>query len=465
MDYQQLAAALISQAGAVAQGGAQFSAALPSSTPTTFNVTGPNGLFTTPGLDNRVFSALSIPNNGLAARLPVFTTNLMNPRMALITGIDSASGAEPVGVCDDPPTAGFIYACEVDFAFGRVERQTMVFDVDRLDQQVRGQPGPLQFIGGVQPTGNALVPTGPAALQQALNNMINVNLMTLGVEYMRKLGRMTYSGNPANNTAGGGYKEFKGLDMLINTGYVDAEAGTACPALDSKVTAFAADIATDPTQIVIAITNMVRHALARADLAGLAPMTFALAMRPEAFYEITEVWPCVYATYRCGGIFAAGDERVVDGLRINEMRDQMRQGLYLLVDGMRVPVVLDYSIVQTEFVANTTYESDIYLVPLTVLGGIPVTYLEARDYRSSAELARMWAGDAYYTSDGGRFLWVRKPVNNFCFQAVVKIEPRLILRTPHLAGRLTDVRYTPTMILPSAYPGEDGYVNGGVQAR
>jgi hypothetical protein len=58
--------------------------------------------------------------------------------------------------------------------------------------------------------------------------------------------------------------------------------------------------------------------------------------------------------------------------------------------------------------------------------------------------ARAYAPDgSYFTTDGGRFAWHKKPPANFCVQALVKSEPRLVLRTPMIAARITNVAYTP----------------------
>jgi len=49
----------------------------------------------------------------------------------------------------------------------------------------------------------------------------------------------------------------------------------------------------------------------------------------------------------------------------------------------------------------------------------------------------------FFTSDGGRYLWSRKAANNFCVQMMAKSESRIVLRTPYLAARVTNVKYTP----------------------
>lgn len=471
---QQVALTQAMLALAAASGGMQYSAALPSSTPTTNHIHGPTGLFSTPGMERNVFSAMSLPNEGLASRLPVFESNVDNPIRQLITGVADASGAEPVGTCDDPPTAGFIYACSTAFVFGRVSRQTQVFDVDRIFLESRGERFDLRLVGGLNPR-SPLVPSGMPGIASnqlaMLQNEVAANLYTLAVAMTRKLNKIIYTGNPANNTANGGYKEFKGLDMILNTGYVDALDGvTACPALNSYVQNFADDITTDTDATIQAFINAYRYTQRRASLAGLAPLEQAFVMSEMLFYELTEFWPCAYATYRCGGEFTASDQRVVDGFRISDMRDEMRNGRFLLIDGKRVPVIIDDAIENT-YVDNVDptpdyFETDAYLVPLYVLGNIPATYLEARNYDTAAGLANMLAaGEPFTTSDGGRFLWVKKPSNNFCIQALVKVEPRLIVETPHLGARITNLRFVPSVELPGGYTTDHLYLNGGVQAR
>ncbi len=454
IDYQQLAGAMMSQMVTTTK-------ALPTA-PNAKYLRGPTGLFNSPGLDRQVFSALSLPNGGLSTRLPVKTTNLFNPLYGLITGIGDDSGAEADGVCDDGKQTGFLYGCNISAPLGRVVRTSMVYDVDRLGLFNRGETPDLQLVGGVSGSGQLLPAMGTN--QQALQSDMRAAMFLMGVSYLRKMSALTFVGNPANNTANSGYKEFRGLDILINTSYVDVETSTACPAADSKVTTFNAIITASPSATLVAFTNMMRHLERRAVLSGLDPTTFAIVMRAEAFYELTEVWPCAYSTYRCStGIFTTSDVRQTDSAGLIAMRDNMRNGLYLLIDGKQVEVIIDDSILQTEFVANTTYESDVYFVPLTVAGGIDVLYWETLNY--TATLAQMnMGGNDYYVSDGGRFLWTTEKYN-YCRKVTAKLESRMILRTPHLAGRIDGVRYTPTMILPSPIIGEDGYVNGGVQVR
>ncbi len=116
---------------------------------------------------------------------------------------------------------------------------------------------------------------------------------------------------------------------------------------------------------------------------GLMPVDFRLAMRWSAFYQLTEVWPCAYNTYRCvaadSGLSAA-QPSVNDALRLQEQRDQMRgdwdarTGQFLWIDGRKVSVIIDDTIPETALSAGA-FNSTIYIVPLTVIGGFESLYM------------------------------------------------------------------------------------------
>jgi hypothetical protein len=186
---------------------------------------------------------------------------------------------------------------------------------------------------------------------------------------------------------------------------------------------------------------------------GLAPIQLKIAMTWGLFNELTEIWPVSYETYAAyAGIVPNGANLYVSADGAIRMRDDMRgdvynrTGQYLLIDGQRVPVVLDDAITETQYTGGT-FESQIYFIPFTVLGNIPVTYLEYFDQalqNGPVDFGNMFATPgSYWSSDDGRFLWHRKPPTNWCVQLLALLEPRLIMLTPYLAGRITDVRYTP----------------------
>lgn len=480
IDPNMLAQALI---GLAQQGDSQTVFKAVSSTPRSSGYAhGPYGLMSAPGLSRDLVNAMLLPYTGLASRLPSFPSNEANPLYGIITGQTTGSGSNPTGVCDDPPMAGLLKLCTQSAVYGRYSLQTPVIDVDRVGLTTnRGEFYDFRLIGnplavaGVENT----APSAPGgiSLNDALNNEIAKAMFELSVDWIRRYGPMLYTGNPANNTSGGGYKEYRGLNGLINSGYRDAETGIACAAADSLLANFAsANVSTTATNIVPLLTSMCRRLKINARGMGLWPVKWVIVMRESLFYELTQIWACSYATYRCAtlGGFSTSQVNNIDNRDIMTLRQGMRgnmenrTGQYLLIDDEQWEVVFDDFVAETAL-ANGAFNSSIYIVPLTVIGGRPVTYMEYLNYdmpNGALAAARALApGDSFTTTDGGRFLWHRKPPTNFCVQALVKTEPRLILRTPQIAAKLTNVAYTPLAHERDWDPTGYYFVNGGSTSR
>lgn len=445
----------------------------PSGTPSTPYMHGPGGLFGVAGLERDVISTRVQPR-GLASVLPVRLSTKMNPLYAYITGFRDVSGSNPTTVCSDGQTAGPLKNCIQTAQFGRYTFMTRELEVNRVGQQTdRAEFFDLRLVNDplVQQMGG-LFPGLPAQDQILAGREMVERMLEVGVAFQNKLVRQLYTGNPANNAAGGGYKEFPGLDILIGTNKVDALTNTDCPSLDSDVKDFnygKVDADNLNPDIVNVATYLYRYLTHNAEQMGFGETRWAITMRNDLFYELTAIWPCSYLTYRCK--FRASDGTVVNNVNAADqvaMRDTMRRGRYLLIDGDEIPVVIDDGIVEessgdTNRVSIGCYASDIYFIPLTVRGGYQVTFWEAFDYANGTMQAiRDGRYDTDFWTDGGRYLWHKKPPTNWCVQLISKIEPRIILLTPHLAGRITNVQYCPLQHTRDSLPSDDYFVNGGV---
>lgn len=479
MDEKALAAAIASalaQYGGRANNGNVFGPnyRAVSSTPSTPYYTGPSSLFGVMGLERDIISTRIQPM-GLADRLPVQLNTVMNPLFAYFTGFGAGSGSEPDGVCDDPPTPGSGQNCIQTAQFGRFSRQTRVFEINRLGQQInRGEFQDLSILNGplVGGMGGITVPGIPNTVNNFLQEA-RMRMVELGVDFQQWFGRMLYEGNPANNTNGGGYREFPGLDILVSTGKVDALTNTACPSLDSDIKNFNyANVSTGGanvgTSLVNTLSYMMRYLRFKAEHSNMGAVNWVFVMRPAAFWELTASWPCAYMTYRCANNSDAAPLNLDAGDMVN-MRDDMRNNNYLIIDGIRYPVILDTMIREetnttNANVASGSFASDIYILPLTVRGGMASLYWEVFNQGVALELSNPGMGNLlnnYFWSDGGRYLWHFKPPTNWCVQWLAKVEPRLILRTPHLAGRLTNVAYSPLQHEPDAHSDDPYFVLGG----
>lgn len=445
---------------------------LPSATATHVMGHDVGGLFNTPAVEQRLFSAMYLPRRGLQDVLPVKPSRYTNPRVGIITGVTVTTGDEPDGTCDDPPTAGDLKYCVInDYPFGRFSRQTKVIDVSTIgrledradfdDYRVAGNP----FNKVVSEANRPTMP-GMDSLAGAANREILKALVPFGVAMQRDFSRLFYSGNPTNNTPNRGYQEFRGLDLLINNSYSDMVSGNDCDRVDSYIASFSdAAIETNVNAIVrqiVEITNLLER---RAEVMGLDPASWALSMPYNLFRVLVFVWASTYYTYRIS--VNTSNQAQWSGDMLMNLTLDMYRNRYLVVDGGRIPVITDDAITET-VVGGGVYESEIKWIPLTVLGNSErVTYMEYFDYSApgaALESLKTWGGNlrAYYDwFDNGRFMVHYKPPNNFCVQLLAVTEPRVRLDTPWLAARLTDIRYTPIIPQESPFPGDSTYLNGG----
>jgi len=443
----------------------------PSGVPDQLTYLGPRSLFGVQGLERDLISS-RIQVFGLADQLPAVGTNMMNPVFGYFQGFSMATGPNANGVCDDPPTAGPGSTCFQTAQFGRYSFQTRELEVNHMGQITnRGEFHDLRFINDPlagNPGGITVPSSVPTNIQ--LRREAQMRMIELGSSFQLTLARQLYEGNPANNTAGGGYKEFPGLDILIGANKVDAFTNVRCQNLDSDIKDFnnqRISIGTGPSSIIEMLSNMMRYLRWNAEQSAFGAVDWAIVMRPGLFWELSAVWPCSYMTYRCTTL-SPDAVLNLEASSMIAMRDGMRNEQYILIDGIRYPVILDNAIredthVTVPAIPAGVWSSDVYVIPLRARGGIPVTYWEYFDYNGGPMDA---VGDAnasaFYWTDAGRYLWHLKPPINWCLQWMAKIEPRLILRTPHLAGRILNVAYSMLQHERDAYPTDPYYVSGGV---
>jgi hypothetical protein len=432
---------------------------------------GPGGLLTYPGVDPAVTNAVIGTLPGIINTLPTSASRFGTPVFETITGISEPGGEEKDEPCDDALVGGVISGCKHTFPFGRLERRTRQVEINQLGLlNDRAEPQDLRLIGGASLTTPWLDSTFG---QNAMNSEIDRLFFERAVSFNRALSQMSWSGNPVHNTPGGGYKEFAGIELLLSktTGWADAETGVDCIATAPDIKEFNCarlDANDNGAALVRALTYMVRQTRTIAERTGLMPVNWAFAMRPNLFYEVTNIWPCAYLTNVC-----STNDSYTYNIELSaqaEMRDSMRTGRYLLVDGVRIPVILDDLIPERTQgddgrVTSGCFCSDIYLLPFSVLGGRAVLYLEHFDY-SNRELAAA-AGNpmaGYSVTANGAFLETASK-KNWCIQWQAKIEPRLILKTPQLAGKLQNVQYCPLQVPPHPFPDDPYYRNGGETSR
>lgn len=421
------------------------------------------------GLERDIISAHIRPV-GIASVLPLLPSVSEDPRYGILTGFSDDIGEEPVNPCDPAPT-GYMKAGNLTSRFGRLVRDTETIDIDKVMlQRNRGDFTDLVLRGRVL----GLTDLVPSRIDetQMLNIVTAAEMVNVGVRIERKLSRILWTGSLANNTAGGGYKESPGLEYQVATGHVDADTNVAMPAADSYVDSFGYNLLGGPTRDIVEHVSMMEYTLRyKATRQGLDPVTWVFVMRPEMWFELSAVWPCSYLTHRCGDSDGNAVAVINDDTNVR-MRDEMRNGNFIIVNGNRYPVIVDdglseqTNVTTPGSIAAGQFASSIYMLPLTITGGFPVLYREYLDYRAStvSQNIALLNGKERFWTDDGVYMWVYEQ-NRWCYLLSVKTEQRVVLRTPQLAGVINDVLVTPLRHLPSSDPSSVYWQDGGVSLR
>ena len=420
------------------------------------------GIFGGPGgLERDVISAHVRPM-GIGSMLPLLPSVDADPRFASLTGFSDEIGTRATTSCAAAPT-GYMKGCNLTALFGleRQDTETIEFDKvmlrwnrgDFTDLVLRGR---LLGLSGLTPSG--------MNQNDILNIITKAEMVSAGVRAERSLVRQMWQGSVL-------LTEFPGLDSQIATGQVDSDTNTACASLDSDVKDFGYDdVCGTGRDIVEYLSMLVYYLEFNADRMGLGPVEYAIVLTPNLWYELSACWPCRYLTNRCAN--AAGTNVGVINDRTNmDMQTEMRRSMLIEINGKTYPVVTDDGIFEHTNITNANvnageFASSIYVVPLTIQGGFPVTYRQYLDYRSTfanANTALLKGREDFWTDDG-IYSWAISN-NLWCYQLALKTEQRVILRTPQLAGKIQYVKYTPLQHLRSPMADNAYFANGGVSIR
>lgn len=397
-------------------------------------------ILSSPGRDPRMISAVPAVLNGMAARLYSGVNRILKAEYDIITGIGAAEGTNPDGFCGTPMTAGLMSVGTTRNSFGEFFLSSGKIVLNKAGGRVDTADIDRTLVNNIA----AQSPLLPDILTQpGINSFVGMMIYRFGLTALRQMERVLYTGNvtlTGTNAANGFIKEFDGFDRLIKTGYIDAESLNPMPAADSIVEDFASASALDPASgIVELMANIEYRIRTLADESGLTPVEIELGMRPDLFQALTEVWPSSYLTTSNVVNASAGARFVVTGTESATMRDEMRQGRYLMINGMQIPVRTSTAIPQAT--AGDGFTSTIYYIPVSVMGE-RMTYLEGFDQANSEieQFVGLMAQNDYTTSNNG-FWAMTKNQTAMCFELLFAAQPRLIMRTPQLAARIENVQY------------------------
>ncbi len=431
---------------------------------------GTGGILSLPGLDPQVFSTIVGIEAGILGLLPFLGTTYDTPYYETLTGVQADIGTEPSTQCADCKQPGLLKGCTLTSAFGRLCRDTREILLERIGQRVN-RSDPMDLILMNLLNIEHLAPEGVPP-NKRLDMELTKVLLEYGVSVERDIAQMVWSGNIAN-AVGTGYIPFNGFDLQIVRNHVDAITNTSCPSLDSDLKNFNYQLitATVPADIVAVISAMYHYLKRLAETTGMMPVKWVLAMQPSLFHELTQLWPCRYSTFGCQ-MAAVGQTNAVFGTEMVRERDRLRSERVLPIEGVEIEVVTDVGIVEqtngdNALIPPGQMASDIYMIPLAVLGGTPVVYMEYFQFDNPQMAPTMdWfhtggSSGGVWTTNNGAWFWSNARTAA-CLKAKGVIRPRLILRTPQLAGRIQNIRYNPLQHERTPFPGDDTYfVDGG----
>lgn len=419
---------------------------------------GPGGLLGTLGLNKQITNAMIMPR-GIAGRMPVMKSLNTNELYPVLTGQLASSGNEPTAACAEWPMVGSFKVCTQTFPFGQQGRMSQVLNIKYAGQTInRGEFRDNVLLG--QPGGDVPTP-GPVNWQRIFQSEYEYKLAELFNGYARDYARNVYTGNAVTTAGSQGYIQYNGLDQQIKTGKRDARTGAACAVVDSLVLDFnGASINTSGGTIYALLANAVNNMERLSEQLGLE-VKWVLTMRYGAWLTLTNVWPCIYATTGC---FSSDIVRTSSLEEQVEFRDRLRKTRMLPIEGKEYEVIVDDTIAETVAAGGVvgTYQSDIYMLPLTV-NGQPSLFWEYFDmnYEAVKAAAALAPGGYFDVLDNGRFLFSRLSPTHTCVQVEVVERPRVILLTPFLAARFQNLRYTYSIHEREWDPASPYFVNGG----
>lgn len=434
------------------------------------------GIWYNPTARDDIFSSFARPvtiSSALLLNAPDGGVNQeFRSEFDIFTGVTQSSGDNPADWCGTPPRSGLAKLCTHTAIYGKSFFGTQPLEVPRVGLRVNTGDRERVFRNVV-----AQAPFVPDILATArnLNDQTALMWYLLGIMIERQTEQVTFQGNRANPANGAGsfrgfMSQFDGIDREIRTGRFDSVTGVLCPSTDSIVYNFSnANIdggtgtvgAANGKNIVEILTELIYRLRYRSEQEGLAPTEFVIVMHPDHFYQLTRVYPCQYFTTGCTVVNASGERLNIDATEQRRMQDDLFSTRTIMVNGgERIRVLLSTGMAETA--ANGGVSRSIYVLPMTVMGGIPVSYLENFNMANAdmGQLMQTVSAGKFRLTNGGRYMMTYNETS-FCLEYMVASMMRFILRTPQLAGRIDNVLMTMSFNTDPGIPGMTGNINGG----
>lgn len=446
---------------------------------------GVGGLFSMPGQDAKIFSAMLQPQLSIINDLPVLTADpvpgagyggYQQEFFTTITGVTASQqddANQPTQECQPFPRGGLMKVCTLVSPYARYGAQLDQLNIEQLGMLTN--PADPTYLQNMNLQNPPLGPTAPGGLNNILYNEFSRRAFTAIQGYALKVAEKVWTGDPALSASSNRWKDVLGLNTQINTGNKrDALSSQLCTIMNSDVKNYNYGIVSGANTTISNVIDTVWQFLnVKARQSGLMPVRWKLYMRSQLFDELTKIWPIIYYQQLIAAATTMGSSaRFNFGTDVMQLREQMREQLFLPIRNARVEVGLDDGIPERNGDPSTSgfnaallsgqFASDMYFVPLTVLGGIPVTYMEPFNQANAITEQVIRDGRILntFTSDGGMYRWYTLQTRG-CVQWDFVSQFRLVLRTPNIAGRIQNVGYAPLQHFPDAFNSSSYFADGG----
>lgn len=420
------------------------------------------GLLTRPGAEPGMFSTLIQPEGRWINMLMTSPSLILIPEYDIMTGVRDCDGDNASNFCNDAPSAGFMKLCTTSSRFGGMFMKTDQVEINKIGGRINRADMDKNLINNP-----AIYPLMPDVVRRAqnINTQLGIQMSSLGVTVHRWLSRAIFHGvygTTGANAYCGFTKEFDGFDRLIRTGYLDLDSGNHCTAADSKIIDWESNDICDTLNgytFVDMMSWLMNYLMSKADDQGMTNTSWVLAMHPDMFNAAVQCWPCDYNTYGCN-LRDDNSERTATASEMIAMRDAMKRGSYLLINGNQYPVWQTSAIERTAYGAG--FRSTFYVIPMSSLG-IKTTYLEWFDQNNANIQQYVSEGNVHYRTMNSGLWAVTERQSGMCHEYYFASQPRLVMRTPWLAARIENVQYQAPFDLyrDDPYPDDVYHKDGG----
>lgn len=404
-----------------------------SGTPSNSPIYGSGGLFGRCDGSSQLINAMVGPS-GFEKALTWVGTDTQREFVDVLVAT-ATSGSEQSTGCGDCPTVT-LNACAQFYCFGRFCRQTKELQFDCIGVKSSDTVPAKALFGNVTDAmGNIVIRQG-----EQITDEFMLQSKLAGYHLALKNNTMIWNGNPSNSS--GAYIEYKGFQLLVNTGKFDQYTELDCDGIDAFMMDFQNNnpVSNGTYAITQWFRRMVNQFIHRAMGAGFNWETSTM------FIVMTSnMWDCVSQVYACAGVDLCS---ISGNVRMNVSADQARERLEMFEDRMALPingrwypVITDNMIPETTGQANGIC-SDIYFIT-TEISGETVTFGQYQDFNLTYgnvqnELRNLYNSDDIAIVDNGRFALVRDNSRG-CFDIQIVTKPRVVMRMPWLSGRIQNV--------------------------